>query len=452
MCALVSGCDDATDASTGSTSGATSTTHGSTSSAGGAGSTSATGGNTTTAASSGSSSSSGAGGAPTDPCAAVMPNCPQNVPMSAGLGLKSTDRCAFPIHDDDTWASNTALIADLALKNPIRTLGDILLTDLNRTATAVTSADLPGSVTEFRSGFEWEAGDESVAYWIPQGITQSGDGSSSGTVAGHKVVLVSWYYDKSQEPGSAIEKGVRLAIVDPTLATIKYRFVLLVEPKAGSPVDFSPIQIHAGGLAWFDHWLYVVDTQKGFRVFDLDKMLTVDTTKDFIGYDAATQKYYAANYKYVLPQVGAYTTTSACSQVFSFTSIDRSTTPPTLLSGEYCNAGGSCGALAGRLFRYKLGADGLLPTGTSWPSDAAFMGETQIQGATSYNKKYYLSSSAPAGGAGALYVLPTSGPSKTVGWIDSPEDVAFDPMQMRLWSLSEALGARFVFSVDPSGY
>lgn len=382
-----------------------------------------------------------------------MPNCPMNVPQTAGLGLKGTDRCAFPIQDDGAWAANDALIAQILTAGATqRTLGDILLTDLNRTATAITAAELPGNVSEFRKGFEWEAGDESVPYWIPQGITTSGDGTASGTVAGRKVVLVSWYYDLDEEPGSPGEKGVRLAIVDPTGATIKYRFVLLVEPKAGNPATFSAIPIHAGGLAWFDHWLYVVDTQKGFRVFDLDKILQVETPKDFIGYDAATSAYYAASYRYALPQVGAYTTQSACSQLFSFASIDRSTVPPTLLSGEYCTAGGACDALDGRLFRYKLGADGLLPAGKSWPSDASYMGETQIQGATSYSKKYFLSSSAPAGGAGALYVMQQTGPSTTLGWVDSPEDVSYDPMQGRLWSLSEALGARYVFSVDPSTY
>lgn len=375
-----------------------------------------------------------------------------NVPQMAGLGLKGTDRCAFPIQDDGAWAANDALIAEIAGGTQIKTLGDILLADLNRTATAISSADLPGNVSEFRSGFEWESGDETVPYWIPQGITQSGDGHPSGTVAGRKVVLVSWYYDIDQEPGSPGEKGVRLAIVDPTGAAIKYRFVLLVEPKAGNPATYSAIKIHAGGLAWFDHWLYVVDTQKGLRVFDLDKILQVETTKDFIGYDPATLEYYAASYKYALPQVGSYTTQSSCSQLFSFASIDRSTVPPTLLSGEYCAAGGSCDALEGRLFRYKLGADGLLPAGKSWPSDASFMGETQVQGATSYNKKFFLSSSAPAAGAGALYVMPASGPSTTIGWVDSPEDVSYDPMQARLWSLSEALGARYVFSVDPSAY
>lgn len=388
-----------------------------------------------------------------DPCAAVMPNCPTNVPASAGLGLKPTDRCAFPIQDDDTWVANDALIDQIAANGTqLKKIADLLLGDLNRTATEITAGQLPGNTQEFRFGFQWESGDESVPYWIPQGITTSGDGTPSGTVAGRKVVLVSWYYDKDQEPASTFEKGVRIAVVDPTAATIKYRFVLLVEPKAGNPATFQAIKIHAGGLAWFDHWLYVVDTQKGFRVFDLDKLLQVDTAKDAIGWDAADGKYYAANYKYVLPQVDAFTTQSACTQLFSFAGVDRSTVPPTLLSGEYCTAGGTCDTLEGRLFRYKLGADGLLPGGKSWPSDASFMGETQVQGGVSYAKKFFLSSSAPAAGAGALYVMGQTGPSTTKGWADSPEDVSYDPMQGRLWSLTEALGARYVFNVDPATF
>ena len=38
------------------------------------------------------------------------------------------------------------------------------------------------------------------------------------------------------------------------------------------------------------------------------------------------------------------------------------------------------------------------------------------------------------------------------GWIDAPEDLLFDPTTKHLWGQSEALGARYIFSVDISDY
>jgi hypothetical protein len=50
----------------------------------------------------------------------------------------------------------------------------------------------------------------------------------------------------------------------------RYRHVLLVEPyrdRAGNP-SFRAVPVHAGGIAWYGHYLYVADTYAGFRVFD----------------------------------------------------------------------------------------------------------------------------------------------------------------------------------------
>ena len=75
------------------------------------------------------------------------------------------------------------------------------------------------------------------------------------------------------------------------------------------------------------------------------------------------------------------------------------------------------------------------------------MGQTHVQGALARDATFWMSSSAPAGGAGALYRARLDTPSTTLGWIDTPEDVAFDPGADTLWSLSEGTGARYVISV-----
>jgi hypothetical protein len=422
----------------------------------GAGGTSGSGGASSTVAS--SSSGTGAGGSPAvDPCVGVNTACPNAAPASAGKGLVTVDRCAFPLVDQDTWSAKAAVIAALDAKLPVVALSDILL-DLNRTAVNLTAAELPGGVTGFKSGFAWNAGDEGVAYWIPQGLTTSADSTAQGTLAGHTVALVAWYYDQPQDPGSVAKKGVRLAIVDTSASPPTYRFALLVDPVAGAVPDFAAINIHAGGIVWYEDYLYVADTSRGFRVFDLKHIFQVDTAKDQIGYDAPTQTYQAFSYKYVIPQIDLYKHASACNPLFSFVALDRSTSPPALVSGEYCNGTTACaGALDGRLFRWPLDAatGRLAQVGvghTSYPEDAYYGGQSSVQGAVSQSGTFYLSSSAPAGAGGALYVIPAGANSKTFAWVDSPEDLVYDGAKKRIWGLSEAVNKRYVFSVDATKY
>jgi hypothetical protein len=382
--------------------------------------------------------------APDDPCAAVTPVCTA-VPSgyAAGDGMRVVDRCAFPLSDRGQWTDHAALVDALPASVARVTLADVA-NDLNRTATRVTS--VPGNPPGLTRAFQWQSGDETVAYWTPQGITGSFDGRDDGLVDGKKLVLVSWYYDQASDPGSTADKGVRIAIADVTdPANVRYRFALLVEPIAkGGRTDFAPIAVHAGGLAWIGDYLYVPVTGTGFRVFDLSRILRVDTAKDVLGYDAATDTYYAHSYSYAIPQVGMYSDAGTCAPVFSFVALDRSTTPPTLVSGEY-----AASSLAGRLYRWPLDASGRLVVTSSGhviPDGAWFEGQSNVQGAMARADTFWLSSSAPAGAAGALYRTRVGHPSTTLGWIDSPEDLAFDPQLKALWSLSEGNGARYVIA------
>ncbi len=129
----------------------------------------------------------------------------------------------------------------------------------------------------------------------------------------------------------------------------------------------------------------------------------------------------------MIPQVGGYTQTSACAPLFSSVSLDRTTTPPLTALGEYCG-GEACAAkpLAGRAYRWTIdAATGRMKPGTSWPAEAMLLGQTQVQGVASRNGVYFMSSSAPAGGGGALYRVKT-GKSATSTWLDAPEDLMVD--------------------------
>lgn len=375
-----------------------------------------------------------------DPCPAVAA-CPAADEPARGTGLVPLDRCAFPLALESITSS--ALID--AFPIPRLTIAEVA-TDLNRTAEGVTAAEVPGNAPGIRSAFRWQSGDVAVPYWIPQGITGSFDGRADGLVNGRKLVLVSWYYDRELEPGSTAEKGVRIAIVDVTdPAAIGYRFALLVEPT-GTPdaPSFSSIPFHAGGLAWVGDRLYMPVTGSGFRVFDLSRILHVDNIDDLIG--RGTDGTYAAHgYEYAIPQIEQIVDQGACAPVFSFVSYDATSQPPSLITGEYSST-----SVAGRLYRWPLAPSGSLVVtkrDRTIPDAVYAMAESHVQGALSNEGEWWLSSSRPAAGAGELVRVREGAPSSTLGWGDSPEDLAFDPQRGSVWSLSEVVDARYVYEV-----
>lgn len=383
-----------------------------------------------------------------DPCEGQMPACP-TAPgdLSEGGGLVAIDRCAFPLEPRDTWATRGDIIDDLTTSLDQVDLVDVL-GDLNRVAVPVSPSSVPGSVSGVEQAFLWNSGDEGVAYWIPQGITGSGAGLEGGRLEGKHVLMVSWYYNRDNDPGSAAQKGVRIAVVDATYADdVRYRFVLLAEPKVidGRP-SFVSVPIHAGGIAWVGRYLYVADTGVGFRVFDLERILKVSTGTDVMGYDGASGNYYAHNYAYILPQVETIADASSCSPRFSFVALDGTTSPPSLVSGEY-----DSGSITGRLYRWPLDPATdrlqLVGAGRVIAGGAWFSGHSHIQGALAHDGQMWLSSSKPAAGAGILYRTSEGTPTENIGWNDSPEDMSFDPVEESVWSLSEAEDARYVFSV-----
>jgi hypothetical protein len=388
-------------------------------------------------------------GAPLDPCATQNAVCPTKTTI-AGSGVVPIDRCAFPLKEAATWSSLPPLVTALAkIAAPVTT--PTILADLNRNATSVAPGAVPGGPPGVSVAVRWDTEDEDSTTWIPQGITGSADASATGLVDGRRILLVSWYY--TPPVGSTYEKGVRIAFVDVTTPqTPTYRFALLVEPT-GTPAapNFVPVTVHAGGLVWFGNLLYVVETGRGFRVFDMSRAMQAATDVDEIGCASGTCR--AGLYKYVIPQIGGYTQASACAPLFSYVALDRTTTPPSLLSGEYCG-GDACAAqpLAGRAYRWPLDpATGRLRPGTSWPSEAMLLGQTQVQGIASRSGIYYMSSSAPAGGGGALYRVKT-GKSATSTWLDAPEDLMVDEKAGLLWSLSEGAGARVVAGMKLTSY
>ena len=373
-----------------------------------------------------------------DPCEPQV-GCPLTPSVVRGSGLFALDRCSFPLAPSAP-ANADALIDAYPLMR--LSIADVAL-DLNRVA--ARSATVPGGPTGLIRAYAWQPGDEAVTYWTPQGITGSFDATATGTIGGKKLVLVSWYYTKENETGSTVEKGIRIAIADVTNPdAVTYRFALLVEPTGTvAAPSFVAVPYHAGGLAWIGDRLYVPITGSGFRVFDLSRILKVTALDDLIGRTAAGT-YNAHGYAYAIPQIATYTSTQ-CDPRFSFVALDRTSTPPSLISGEYDAA-----TVNGRLYRWPLAADGTLQLtskGRVLPDDAWVMAESHIQGAAAKGATVWLSSSRPAGSGGELVRTSVGATSTYLPWSDSPEDLAIDPQGASVWSLTEGLDARYFFEI-----
>lgn len=339
-------------------------------------------------------------------------------------------------------ATDPDLISGLHDELGTATLSDVIAS-VNR---STTSCSAP--VSHRVASFCWNSGDAAVEYWMPQGITSSADADASGSVDGHEVLVTSWY-DKGTE---GFNRGVRLSFFDMSdTTTPDYRHILLVEPYwNGSQVDFRAVNAHAGGIVWYGDKLYVTNTFQGVRVFDMDDLMQVKTgdktaigrqpNGDFMGHD----------YRYVLPQLGHYrpSTTNGETRVrYSQLSLDRSTSPDSLLVSEYDVDGPGT-----RMVRWNMNEtdhliaeDGDGYAKADWSYVVSIRG---MQGAVSVNGTFYINRSNGSSTRGDVftwvpgnYADPHNG-TTPIG----PEDLSYWGPKGQLWGSSEYPGKRYIYA------
>ncbi|KAJ5294751.1 hypothetical protein N7508_009572 [Penicillium antarcticum] len=270
------------------------------------------------------------------------------------------------------------------------------------------------------TAWAWKSGDYKTTKWRPQGITSSADAFGKGDWNNHKAWIVSWY-----QTGDS----VRVSFVD--RKTNKYRHALLVYPSADD--DFKSITIHAGGIMWYGNLLYVVDTNNGIRAFDLDNIWEVDIA-DGVG---KNEKGYSADgYRYVLPQIRD--------------------SPDTLLVGEFVRDGEvdkNRDPVPIRLVKYQLDSttrrlrtdDKGLAT-ASWAHCVDIL---KVQGAVSYDDKFYLSrSNGRNPKAGDLFTWKEGKTAKEYpGWfMAGNEDLSYNPVRKEYYTVTEYDGGRYILS------
>ncbi|KAF8069198.1 hypothetical protein FPV67DRAFT_1109888 [Lyophyllum atratum] len=346
-----------------------------------------------------------------------------------------------------TESGYNSVIAKLDAILPIKTVSDVLADTNHVNPTKTVSA------SNFLRGYSWESvsgyDDENTDKWYPQGITTSADALDTGVYEGKKVILIDWY-DHTTEG-----KGVRVSFIDRTASgAASYRNVLLVEPytDASGNANFKAVPVHGGGIMWYGNTLYVVDTNNGIRVFDLDHIYKVSSGAG-IGRQSATV-YEAFGYAYVIPQSRNYKAAAVTPAMrWSFISLDRTTTPDSIVVGEYA---ADSTVPAPRLVRFSIDYTTRLLTTTSSVATATWAYQVDIlrmQGGTSINGKFYLSRSNGLTTRGDLVTwVPGSAAVINSALAPGCEDLSYNHNADELWTLSEHPGSRYFYAVKASAF
>ncbi|MGW1540777.1 hypothetical protein ACWCPM_11135 [Streptomyces sp. NPDC002309] len=228
-----------------------------------------------------------------------------------------------------------------------------------------------------------EAGTEN---WHPGALTTSGDADDDGRWGANRVILSGW----SDQRGHS-----RVAFVDANdPERLTYTWVALTVPARGEPAG-RPLVSALSGMVWYqDKLLVTADEGRGLYVYDLDGIRSTPAT-------AATASP-ARGERYTLPAVRSYRLSGARIGALS---LDRSTTPVSLVASESVPAGGDRPT---RLWRYGLDDDpsgaGLLGTR---PQEAYETKAADVRGVLAHRSRWYLARAA--GEHGSLWRQDTEG-------------------------------------------
>lgn len=316
-------------------------------------------------------------------------------------------------------------------------------------------------------GIRWNTDDETTSLWRPQGI-------SGFTKDGVRYLLVSWYAKDEAE-----FKGSRITLIDisPSSSTyLTYRHILLVQPDipAGTTGysqygSYAPLNVHAGGIAYFKGKIYLSSTNLGVRVFDLNKIIEVstgDSTNDKCGKDS-NGNLFAFNYRYILPQTGYQKINNAN----PFSTIQVNDEGTQFWTGQYYS-GSADASIVPKVFGFPVDTNGRLQNigiVTVTPKNSLFTDNHAhgIQGVFRKGNRTWLSctgSPSNSYGSNARLARYTDGADDTVRfrWPYGAESLYYESQYNYLWSLTEYepnAGAqngsqvnRCIFAVDFSKY
>ncbi|MEQ0565428.1 hypothetical protein ABJI51_40670 [Amycolatopsis sp. NEAU-NG30] len=312
--------------------------------------------------------------------------------------------------------------------------------------TAAEKAALPKAPVATKA-LCWDSERAGSTSWVPQGITTSGDADDDGKWGDDRIILSGWH--GTDDLGRYNDARIQaINYNDP--ASAAHRMLYLAVPNSTGS-SFTAAKAHMGGMAWYGDKIYVTavgNTSTAIRVFSTKHILQMtDTTSNAIG--KTSGGYAAYTYKYAMMQVGYYTYAGGtCSMdsdtgvpCFSSMSLDRSTTPASVVTTEYF----SDQTLRGRLYRFAMGDDYLLAASSSGsvPATEALRSSVgNMQGVLSNNGKWYVAHSS-ATINGQLWSQTTAASkaascgSTNACWAVHPEALTYDWSTGLVWSQSE---------------
>ncbi len=395
---------------------------------------------------------------PTFGCGAYPNNCRDREQWFPGLRehhMRDTQGCSFGLVPPtaQAWTEGRVRAHNLATRLGGAVPLTRVLGDLNRQGrSSITNRNATRLRNHQWQGWIWNSGDNEVSYWYPQGITGSSDARDGGLVFGRRLQVVSWYHKTNARP----TKGVRVSLADLTnLRDVDYRHLLLVVPYGDDDqVNYRPLHksltntdaLHAGGIVWYGDYLYVADTANGFRVFDMSLIARVSNTNDTGSFGRDGDISHAFGYRYIVPQVARYDAPeAACDFSFSFVSLDRSSDPPALITGEY-----KANSIQGRVVSYGLDAQTHrleVRRGEIRGQDAKMGAQTKMQGAARWQNNYYLSSSSQAATYGRLYRTRSGRESSISAWVYGAEDLYYERTTGVIWTAAEYPSYRDVVGI-----
>ncbi|MFC9125993.1 hypothetical protein ACFT4A_03990 [Streptomyces sp. NPDC057099] len=249
--------------------------------------------------------------------------------------------------------------------------------------------------------------------WRPGAVTTSGDADDDGRWGGNRVILSGWTNgaEGGSMDGPAPERGLaKVAFVDANdPERLRYTWALLAVPVDGGH-DYRGLVSPLSGMVWYQDKL-LVTTREGDRdalhVYDMDRIQRATVESDAVG--RVRGGWAAHGYRYVLPAVGSYTLPGGDDVPHPATvSLDRSTSPDSLVASEWVPADGDRRT---RLWRYPLSRgpvpSGPLTTDASGHADPVEAFETKttdVRGVLAYGSGWYLDHAAGSpGGHGTLW-------------------------------------------------
>ncbi|MGH8795403.1 MAG: hypothetical protein ACRDXX_22520 [Stackebrandtia sp.] len=309
------------------------------------------------------------------------------------------------------------------------------------------------------TGFCWDHDDDTSDYWIPQGVTGSGDADESGTVDGRRLVAASWH--------APDDDFARISVADYTEPSdgVGYHHLLLVQPTADG--NFQSVEnVHADGLLWFGNHLLVA-TGTRLQVFSLDHIWQTKTSGDNAGgiglYDDGA---FARWHGWALPMVAEYRTTwnddgswKSCNSVDGpqpcMNSIALAPDRKSFVTAEFYQPSEA----GGRVIRWGLDEATGLPTGEALEAFRSPIWHQQ--GIATDGEAFYVSGDCPGDPPPddpndhvcIHKALPDAEPHVLTQGPPLMQNLSYWPQTGELWGINERIntsdGKRVVFNITP---